>query len=146
MPGLLSAVLKQHFETTLYREPQHFVFCRADGSPLDPDHMRNCVLYPAMDKANIERQKRGSGLHMFRYLAGSVVYAVTGDIMKAQEQLGHSDLQTTSNIYVHSNLTQKQEAAKALELTFAADLLSTLLPEKNYLIAGEGFEPPTFGL
>ena len=33
------------------------VFCRADGSQQDPDHIRNCVLYPAMDKAEIPRQK-----------------------------------------------------------------------------------------
>jgi len=87
-----------------------------------------CSRYPALDAAKIERTKRGSGLHMFRHTAGSVVYAVTGDLKKAQEQLGHADIQTTGNIYVHSDLAQKQEAAKALELTFAADLLPTLLP------------------
>jgi integrase len=131
MTPFLEHVLEQHHETTLYKEPTHYVFCREDGSPLDPDHMRNYILYPAMDAAKIERQKRGSGLHMFRHTAGSVVYALTGDLEKAQDQLGHADIQTTGKFYVHTDDAQKEAAASALELAFAADLQSAftnLLP------------------
>src|SRR5581483_2450177 len=94
MSAFLKQVLQQHLELTLYKEPEHYVFCRADGAPQDPDHIRNCVLYPAMDRAEIPRQKWGSGLHMFRHSAGSLLYAVTGDLKKTQEQLGHADIQT----------------------------------------------------
>lgn len=120
---LLLRVLEERKSETPFPGDTDFVFCREDGSPLDPDHMRNYVLYPAMDAAGIERQKRGSGLHMFRHTAGSVVYSVTGDLKKAQDQLGHSDIQTTGRYYVHTDAVQKEAAASALENAFAADLL-----------------------
>jgi integrase len=124
MPPLLMHVLQEHQERTLYKESTHYVFCREDGSPLDPDHMRNCVLYPAMAKAGIPRQKYANGLHMFRHAAGSILYAATGgDLKKTQEQLGHADIQTTANIYTHVDLKQKHQSAEALELALSADLL-----------------------
>jgi len=95
----------------------------ANGSPQDPDHVRNCVLYPALDQAGIPRQKWASGHHLFRHSAGSVLYAVTGDLKKTQEQLGHADIQTTANIYTHVDLKQKQQSAEALERALSADLL-----------------------
>jgi integrase len=122
MPPLLKHVLQQHFTLTLYSQPQDFVFCRADGSPQEPDHIRNCVLYPALDKAGVPRQKWASGHHMFRHSAGSVLYAVTGDLKKTQEQLGHADIQTTANIYTHVDLKQKHQSAEALETALVADI------------------------
>lgn len=123
MPALLKHVLEKHLELTLYKEPEHYVFCRVDGTAQDPDHIRNCVLYPALDKAEIPRQKWGSGHHMFRHSAGSLLYAATGDLKKTQEQLGHSDIQTTANIYTHIDLKQKHQSAEALETALSADLL-----------------------
>jgi integrase len=90
--------------------------------PLDPDHMRNYVLYPAMDKAGIERTKHAYGLHMFRHTAISEVAKTLG-LKAAQEQAGHRDLATTANVYTHIDLSQKHESAGALELAHAADVL-----------------------
>jgi integrase len=36
----------------------------------------------------------------------------------AQEQLGHSNMQTTANIYVHVDHEQKEKAANALAAAF----------------------------
>jgi len=55
----------------------------------------------------------GMRLHMFRHTAGSVVYAVTGDLKKAQEQLGHADIQTTGNIYVSLRPRPKTRSGKS---------------------------------
>jgi integrase len=122
MPALLKHVLQQHFALTLFNKAEDFVFCRADGSPQDPDHIRNCVLYPALDKVGVPRQKWANGHHMFRHSAGSVLYAVTGDLKKTQEQLGHAGLMTTANIYTHVDLKQKHQSAEALQTALAADL------------------------
>jgi hypothetical protein len=45
-----------------------------------------------------------------------------------QDEAGHSDISTTSNIYVHVDAAQKLEAAQALQEAFANDLLPSLLP------------------
>jgi site-specific recombinase XerD len=77
------------------------VFCKLDGSPLDPNYLRKKVLYPAMKEAGIVPQARAHGFHVFRHSAGSIVHAKTGDLKLAQELLGHAQMSTTSDIYVH---------------------------------------------
>lgn len=127
MSDLLFNALRTALTLCPSDEPTSFVFCNVDGSPLDPDHFRNQILYKAMDKIGIERGKGTHGLHMFRHTAGSLVFnTTTGNMKAAQEQLGHSNMQTTANIYVHTDLAQKQLSANVLAepLTdFAAYLL-----------------------
>ena len=81
------------------------------------------MLYPALDKVAIPRQKWANGHHMFRHSAGSLLYAATGGPEEDQEQLGHADIQTTANIYTHVDLKQKHQSAEALETALSADLL-----------------------
>jgi len=45
---------------------------RSDGTLVDPDFLRRNVLYPAMDKAGIDRGLRTHGFHIFRHTGGSV--------------------------------------------------------------------------
>jgi integrase len=56
------------------------------------------VLYPAMDRAKIDRGKRTHGFHIFRHTGGSIIRSVTGDMNLAQLQLGHSRMSTTADI------------------------------------------------
>jgi|SRR5215475_8372645 len=114
-----------HREITLFKEPEHFVFSREDGRPLDPDHVRRYVLYPAMAAARIPVVKRESGLHLFRHTVVSEVAKRLG-LKMAQDQAGHSVIQTTANIYTHVDTDQKLQAAKALQEPFATHLLPTL--------------------
>jgi integrase len=125
MPELVEQILTKHKEVTLFNEPEHFVFCREDGRPLDPDHARRYVLYPAMTAAGIPVVKRESGLHMFRHTVVSEVAKRLG-LKMAQDQAGHSDIQTTANIYTHVDAAQKLQAAAALQEAFATHLLPTL--------------------
>ena len=101
LPAGLVEVLRSHREGSAFRGPSDFAFCKRDGAPLDPNHLRKKVLYPAMERAGIKRQARAHGFHMFRHSAGSIVHAKTGDLKLAQELLGHARLSTTSDIYVH---------------------------------------------
>lgn len=107
--------------------PEGYVFSRPDGRPLDPDHVRRYVITPALEAAGIPQQKHGSGLHMFRHTAASVLVEATGNVKSAQDQLGHRSIQTTSDIYTHSNDGQKIASANSLSDAFP-ELATFLLP------------------
>jgi hypothetical protein len=46
----------------------------SDGRPLDPDYLREQVLYPVLQAAGIKRKARENGFHAFRHAAGSILY------------------------------------------------------------------------
>jgi integrase len=101
MSSELEQVLLEHRGTSQFKEPDDFVFCRADGTPIDPDSLRRRGIYPALKAAGVPYVKRASGCHAFRHLVGSVIHKETGSLKDAGEQLGHADVSTTGNIYVH---------------------------------------------
>lgn len=92
---------------------------RLTGSPCDPDYLRKHVLYPAMNRAGIERGSRTHGFHLFRHTAGSIVHEKTGSVKLAQTHLGHARLDTTANTYVHVDDGQSRKAAEAVADVFA---------------------------
>ncbi len=57
----------------MHRGPDDFVFCKKDGSALDPDVLRKDALYPILDRLGIPRKKGASGFHTFRHSAASIV-------------------------------------------------------------------------
>jgi integrase len=114
MSDLLCEVLQKALDLNPAGKPTDYVFSVNNGEPLDPDHFRNYVLYPAIEKLGIERSMGTHGLHMLRHTAGSLVFNSTGNMKAAQEQLGHSNMQTTANIYIHTDSAQKQLSANVL--------------------------------
>ena len=65
------------------------MFTNGAGRSLNPDDLRKRVLYPAMDKAKIERRTdRAYGFHLFRHSAGSQMHEATGDLKQTQSFLG----------------------------------------------------------
>jgi len=127
MSQLVENILRGHQAVTLFNRPEDFVFCRADGSPLDPGYIRKRVIYPAMEAAGILVIKQESGMHAFRHTVVSEVAKRLG-LKIAQDQAGHSDIGTTANTYTHVDTAQKLEAAQALQEAFADHLLPSLLP------------------
>jgi integrase len=123
LPEALLAALKMHRQKSKFVRPEDYVFTKSDGSLVDPDFLRRNVLYPAMDKAGIDRGLRTHGFHIFRHTGGSIVRAQTGDIKLAQVQLSHARLSTTSDVYVHTNDDDLKKAAEAL-----AGTVSKFLP------------------
>jgi integrase len=100
--GGLKQVLEHHRELCLSSQPEDYLFANGAGRPYDPDDLRKRVLYPAMDKAGIERKvTRAYGFHLFRHSAGSQMHEVTGDLKQTQSFLGHSGIGITSDVYVH---------------------------------------------
>lgn len=111
----LTDVFQEQSTKSVPRSPEHFVFCRADGAPLVPDVLRRDVLYPALDRAGIPRNKRAAGFHAFRHSAASFINAETGNIKLAQKLLGHSSPDITATVYTHTQQEAERQAAMALE-------------------------------
>jgi integrase len=120
--AVLARVLSEHSKTSQHIKPDDFVFCKSDGSPLNPDVLHRDVLYPALDRLRIPRKKGACGLHAFRHTAGSVVEERTGRLKLAQKLLRHSNVSTTADTYTHISRESEREAAVALERAYFGDL------------------------
>jgi integrase len=131
MGSVLTRVLELHRENSRFKAPNDFVFGKPDGSHLHPDVMRKDVLYPILDRLQIPREKRRSGFHAFRHSAGSVINQETGNLKLAQALLGHSDFNTTANIYVHTSTESEREASEVLEKTILGDLFVSLFVSRT---------------
>jgi integrase len=114
LPEVLCRALQSHRQNSKRTSASDFIFCKLDGNPCDPNFVRDSVLYPAMDRAGIERGPRTHGFHIFRHSAGGIIHKKTGSMKLAQIQLGHSDMGTTANIYVHTDEDQLKYASEVL--------------------------------
>jgi integrase len=124
----LARVLQSHRELCVSKQPEDYRFVNGAGRSYDPDDLRKRVLYPAMDKAGIERKvARSYGFHLFRHSAGSQMQEVTGDLKQTQSFLGHASIGITSDVYVHLQPDSEVESMKKLEETFFSELCSTVL-------------------
>ena len=54
---ILKQVLSEHRARSLHTGREDFAFSKADGSQFSPDVLRRDVLYPALDRLRIPRQK-----------------------------------------------------------------------------------------
>jgi integrase len=114
IPEPLVDLLRVYREQSEFNGPEDYIFCNSAGQPFDPDNLRHRVLYPAMDKVGIKREKRSYGFHIFRHTAGSVLHDRTGNLKLVQETLGHSRISTTADIYVHPDKAVAQTATRIL--------------------------------
>jgi integrase len=124
-PSLLAGltIQKQNSNTIA---PEDFVFCKEDGSPLNPDVLRRDVLYPALDRLGIARNRRAAGFHTFRHSAATIVNQKTGNLKLVQKLLGHSNLSTTADVYTHTSADADRSAALALEQAIFGELFQTV--------------------
>ena len=101
LPDLLVGLFEAHLAKSEFKGASDFIFHRSDGSPFNQNHVREGVLYKAMEKVGIKREKGRYGFHILRHSAGSIIHARTGDLKLTQKALGHAKVSTTSDIYVH---------------------------------------------
>jgi integrase len=127
----LLQVLAEQSRTAVRRAAEDFVFCKQDGSPLNPDVLRKDVLYPTLDRLGISRSSGASGFHTFRHSAASFINAQTGNLKLAQKLLGHSTVDITAEVYTHTSAEADREAALAVERAIYGDLFPNLFPIGN---------------
>jgi integrase len=114
LASTLIEALEDHRQRSDWSEAGDFVFCKLDGSPYDPDHFRNDVLYPALEIAGVERVAGMHGFHLFRHSAASIIEAQTGSLKTTQQFLRHTNISTTGDIYVHVDESNTRAAVEAL--------------------------------
>ena len=73
------------------------VFRSPDGTILDPDNLYHRVFLPVLAKAGIRRIR----LHDLRHTFGSLLLQSGASIVYVKEQMGHSSIQVTVDIYGH---------------------------------------------
>ena len=134
MTDELASFMKTHRHKSRWTESNDFVFCRADGSPHTSQQLNSGVLGPALEAAGIVRVKWQHGFHVFRHSAASIIHSNTGDLKLGQMLLGHSSIQTTGNIYVHSdNAATEATEILAREIVVNCGLLVDQSSEKVQL-------------
>ena len=128
----IAALIEAHLAASKFQTPEDFVFCRNDGRPCEPSALR-VHLYNAMDRAGIARTPGQYGFHCLRHSAGTLVYLTSRDLRMAQELLGHSDISTTSDVYVHTGDRVVAEASEILAREILGNC-APVVPQKSELV------------
>lgn len=81
-----------------YKATKDYIFTKEDGSCYDPDWLSK-----AFSKATAEFGRPEITLHNLRHSCASMAINRGWDVKQLQYWLGHSDIQTTLNIYAHYN-------------------------------------------
>lgn len=87
-----------------------WIFCTQEGTPLDTQNVKNRVFFRCLESAGIRRIR----FHDLRHTYASLLIQ-NGESMKyVQEQLGHSSIKVTMDIYAHLIPGANREAVNRL--------------------------------
>ena len=103
--------LREHRLRAKRTESDDLVFGNRKGQPLRESKLLRNVLQPAAERAGLGRVT----WHQFRHIHSSLLNDLRVPVKIAQEQLGHSSISTTLNIYPHVVDASHRKAIEALE-------------------------------
>jgi integrase len=98
MSAALRDVLTAHKLNCKWTKPEDPVFSTPKGTPLSPKNLYNRVLAPTCDRTGLPR----ISWHSFRHINATLLGELGESVKTAQAILGHSDLGTTLNTYMHA--------------------------------------------
>jgi len=101
--------------------PDDLVFRTVKGTPLNDKNLYNRELAPACDRI---KQPRVSW-HSFRHTHATLLHANGETLKTAQALLGHSDLETTLNVYTHTVSDSQRNAVERVAGVLFSDVLSS---------------------
>jgi integrase len=109
----LASVLESQRARADSTTPEDLVFQNAKRNPLNDKNLYNRELAPACDRIGQPR----ISWHSFRHTHATLLHASGEPLKTAQVLLGHSDLETTLNVYTH---TVSDSQKRAVELVAGA--------------------------
>lgn len=127
----MAELLLAHQSRSSFQGREDFIFCLPDGSPMDYWASLH-RFHSAIEKIGIQRERGKHGFHILRHSAGTLLYARSRDLKLVQGTLRHSDISTTSDIYVHLDDKVLREGTAILteEILTNCDLFVTQKREK----------------
>jgi integrase len=121
MSAALRRVVETHRSGAVRTAGDDLVLCTRKGTPLSPKNLYNRVLAPACDRI---KQPRVSW-HSFRHTHATVLAEVGESLKTAQALLGHSDLETTLNTYMHVIPDSQRRAVDRVAGVLFSDVLNS---------------------
>jgi integrase len=116
MSDSLRATLEAHRLRSKQKKSEDLVFATPKATPLSSKNLYNRELAPACDRT---KQPRVSW-HSFRHTHATLLAEVGESMKTAQALLGHSDLETTLNIYAHAlPASQRRAVNRVSEVLFS---------------------------
>ncbi len=121
MSSALRSALETHRAGTVRTAPDDLLFHTPKGTPLSSKNLYNRVLAPACDRI---KQPRVSW-HSFRHTHATLLAEVGESLKTAQALLGHSDLETTLNTYMHVIPDSQRRAVDRVAGVLFSDVLNS---------------------
>jgi integrase len=97
MSTALAEALGSHKRLSMRTGPEELIFSTSKGTPLSSKNLYNRALAPACDRMQLPRVS----WHSFRHVNATLLGELGESLKTAQAILGHSDLETTLNTYIH---------------------------------------------
>ena len=113
---------------TMYTET-NYVFTWQDGRPFTPDYVSKHFRY-LLDQMGMKHVR----FHDLRHSSASNLLSMGFGLKDVMDWLGHSDIQTTANIYGHIDVQRKKELAEA-------NSISSKKPKDDEAEHGKNTEP-----
>ena len=101
--------------------PDDLVFRTIKGTPLNDKDLYNREIAPACDRIKLPR----FSWHAFRQTHATLLHANGETLKTAQALLGHSDLETTLNVYTHTVTDSQRTAVEGVAGVLFSDVLSS---------------------
>lgn len=92
-------------------EQVHLVFPRKNGEPLNPDRFRLEIFKPMLKKAKLPEMR----IHDARHTYASLLLQANAPMIYVKEQMGHSTIATTVNIYGHISPSANKSITNMLD-------------------------------
>jgi integrase len=109
---------------------EDLVFATRKHTPLNPKNLLRRVLRPTCDALKLP----AITWHSFRHTHATLLGEVGESLRTAQALLGHSDLETTLNVYTHAiPASQRRAVDKVAEVLFA-NVRKTTAPQESWKV------------
>ena len=113
--SILRQALEEHHKRSPRNQGEDLLFSTPKGTPMSPKNLYNRQLAPGCDRI---QQPRVSW-HSFRHTHATLLAEVGESLETAQALLGHSDLETTLNTYMHAIPDSQRRAVERVGDMFA---------------------------